>query len=680
MKIKLSIALLFFSLLLNAQDFLTIEGKIIDKDTRKPIAYAHIGILEKGIGTISGGNGSFILKIPDTYKRATLVVSYLGYKNFKRGVHHLENPAKIELQMISHELTEVVVMDEKVIEGILEKAIRKIPENYPNHPTRATGFYRESKTDENKDYYYLAEGVLDIYKTSYEDNKEGQTQLIQGRKVGLIPPEELASKAIFTSGHLSGHRFDFVKYREDFIDKSYFEAYKYWIQGITSYNDRPVYIIGFDQQDDHPKGRMQGLIYIDTLSHAFLRAEFEIKEEGLEKKNDYPLYMGSWKSNRYIVNYRSFGDRWYFGGAVREGVWRDGGIYSNEFLITEIKTKKGRKIPYQLRLKPNTRFLRLTGTYDEDYWKEYNTSPLGEALAETVQQAQTEEKASEVFDIEYMARMQAVKDSIQKSKEEALIAEAIEEGEKEKKLEKKIGKLRKKSKRKVNVYPRFYAGVGVHYIPTSKTNMTLSYLESAGGPAILSLTNTIDERNFEFSTPLGVDLVFNDNWFIRWGFSVEYLQSIYKEHSFGVGGQVKLTKKMRPIFLRGLLQHSKHQYAVKIGQAENTYGDFKADKKKFKSDKINMYYGSRTHNLKASLELALEIHPGMEFFVSGSYMLPFARKRHVYLWERDRLFMFRRRAKLDINDRVIIARDDAPFAGEITDFNNYIFTIGVIWK
>ena len=680
MKIKLSILLIFCSFHLFAQDYLTIEGKIIDKDTRKPVAYAHVGILEKGIGTVSGGNGAFMLKIPATDNRATFVVSFIGYKNFKRGIHQLENPSVIELQRIPHDLAEVIVMDEKAIEGILEKAIRKIPENYPSHPTRATGFYRESKTDSEQNYMYMAEGVLEIYKTSYEDDKEGQTRLIEGRKVALAPADELASKAIFDSGHLSGHRFDFVKNREDFIDKRYFEAYKYWIQGITSYNDRPVYVIGFDQQDDHPKGRMQGLVYIDTLSYAFLRAEFEIKEEGLKKRNDYPLYMGNWKSNRYIVNYRSFGDHWYFGGAVREGGWRDGGTYSNEFLITEIRTKKAKQLPYQQRLKRNTRFMRLTGQYDEGFWKQYNTSPLGEALSETVQQMQNQEKAAEVFDPVYMARLQAIQDSIDQAEEISILAEAAEDGDKMKKVQKKIEKIRKKRKRRIKVNPRIRTGIGVHYIPTPASNITLSYLESAGGPAIISVSNTIKERQYEFFMPFDIDLGIGKHWFIRWGFSIEYLQSIYKEHSFGVGGEVKLTKRMRPIFLRGLVQHSKHQYAVKIGQADNEFGKFKADGKKFKSDKINMYYGARTHNLKASLELALEIHPGMEFFIAGSYMLPFARKNHVFLWERDRLFFFRRRAKLDVDDRITVLKDDAPFAGEITDFNNYIFTIGVIWK
>ena len=91
-------------------------------------------------------------------------------------------------------------------------------------------------------------------------------------------------------------------------------------------------------------------VYIDTLNYAFVRAEFEILPQGLKKTSDYPLYVGNWKANYYVVNYRFFDEKWYFSGALREGTWRDGGIYSNEYLTTEIFTKKARPLPYQERL------------------------------------------------------------------------------------------------------------------------------------------------------------------------------------------------------------------------------------------------------------------------------------------------------------------------------------------
>ena len=396
-----------------AQDYyITIKGTITDAEDGKPVSYAHVGIPAKGIGTITSYSGRFTLKVPKVYLPASLEVSFLGYKNYRKKINVSTQQLNIRLQRSFTDLQEIIVMDESRVEDIIRRAVGRIPDNYPRKPSSSIGFYRESKTDKNDKYVYLAEGVLELYKTSYKNAKEGQTRVIQGRQIALISPEELLKQSDFYSGHLSGHRFDFVKNREDFIDEKYFPDYKYWIQNITTYNDRPVYMISFDQEDNSPRGRMKGTIYIDTLSYAFLRAEFEILPDGLRKINDYPLYTGRWKANKYVVQYQQFNDKWYLKEALREGRWRDGGIYTNEYLVTELKEGRARPLRYNDRVGREESFLEVTGEYDEDFWKQYNTAPLGSELQETVQQLQNNQKAQEVFDSTFMAKLQKHRDSL----------------------------------------------------------------------------------------------------------------------------------------------------------------------------------------------------------------------------------------------------------------------------
>lgn len=192
---------------------------------------------------------------------------------------------------------------------------------------------------------------------------------------------------------MAPHRFDFVQNRTDFIDPRFFKVYNYWIESITTYNDRPVYIIGFDKDENvsgsqgeievedsnGEKGlmkvlrmfqkkkrtieaRMKGRIYIDKESYAFIRAEFEMTPKGLEVYDYYPLYAGSWKGNSYVVNYRQLGDKWYFSDALREGIYGGGGIYSNEIKITEVKTEKSEPIEYLDRIDRGVEFTRMTGS------------------------------------------------------------------------------------------------------------------------------------------------------------------------------------------------------------------------------------------------------------------------------------------------------------------------------
>ncbi|MEL6863467.1 MAG: carboxypeptidase-like regulatory domain-containing protein [Bacteroidota bacterium] len=673
----LSIGLLLMAHWACAQEYLTIKGRIVDRANGKGVSYAHVGVPKAGIGTVSGHNGKFSLKIPPRYAKETLEVSFLGYKSYRRSIEKLKEPIVLRLERSATQLDEIIVMDEARVEDIIRRAVKRIPKNYPNYPTLATGFYRESRTDSEGNYMYLAEGVLQVYKYAYKKTKEGQTGLIQGRQVALVPEEELSKKSGFSSGHLSGHRFDFVKNREDFIDENYFPYYKYWIEGITSYDDQPVYIIGFDQQDDHKKGRMKGKVYIDTLSYAFLRAEFEIRPEALKKTNDYPLYSGRWKGNKYVVNYRKYDDLWYFGEALREGTYRDGGLYSNEFLVTELKPGRGKVIPYIQRLGRDDEFLDISVDYNEDFWKAYNTAPLSSGLQESVQQLKTRELAKEVFAIDKMAERQRIRDSVALVERKRLEAEG-KDIEIEEPATYGVGMIARYGD-KDKVGGRFRVGIGPHLLATPRTNMSINYLNDNQTESILSLSNTIESRDFEIVTPIGFDITIGPHWFVRYETTLDYLSNIYRSQSLGGGYQLNLSKS-RPFFVRGIAMYNRLRYATKVGKADNDFGDFEVDGKKFKADKVNMYYGSRNHQVNLALEFALEIHPGMEFFISGQYNLPFAQKRKLFLWERNRFFLFRKREWTNIDERVEVNVDDAPFNQRITDFNQFSFFIGVIWK
>ncbi len=168
---KTRIAFLFtflcFTVLLQAQNHLFISGKIIDKKTKEPISYAHVGIPEKGIGTTTAYDGTFYFKVPKYYDQSSMIVSYIGYKTFRFPINQIKSKITIELEVAENELVEIVVMEPTQVEDIIRRAVKNIPKNYPTHPTKVLGFYRESRTDDSLRHTYMAEGVLNIYKKSY---------------------------------------------------------------------------------------------------------------------------------------------------------------------------------------------------------------------------------------------------------------------------------------------------------------------------------------------------------------------------------------------------------------------------------------------------------------------------------------------------------------------------------
>lgn len=707
--------LLLFSTLSFAQNYRTIRGKVYDKQTKQPVAYAHVGILEKGIGTTTSDNGIFVFKIPEKYYNSTLMVSFIGYKTYKKSISEIQSPVRIHIEQASNELTEVVVMADAAVEDIIRKAVKNIPNNYPTHATTALGFYRESRTDDSLNFIYLAEGVLNIFKKSYKSKKEGQVSLIQGRLINLNNPLDTTVYSRFSSGHMAAHRFDFVKNRVDFIDERFFPVYKYWIESITFYNDKKVFIIGFEKDegvdpvqgevDDEfaddggsyslilkslgkkkkkkkIKARMKGRIFIEQESYAFLRAEFEITKDGLKKYNDYPLYAGSWNGNSYVVNYRKLGDKWYFSDALREGVYGGGGLYNNEIKITEINTEKSGPLPYNDRLRRGEKFTKVTGEYDEDFWKSYNTTPLTEGLAESVQQLETIKKAQEAFDAAYMAELREKRDSIQEIETKKIQTQLAEKYDIDESVlfEYDLPTLPKKKKKKDYAGLNVMIGLGSHFIKTDGAQMGVTYLPDNGEShdTILSVNEYMKPREFEVFWHADFDISINKNLFARLGVSGDFYNSIYKERSVGFGARVNLSKQ-RPFFLKATASFSNFRYARKIGEAENNFGKFKANKKKFNADYINVYYGSRTNIVKLAGELSLELNPGRELYVRAAYFLPFSRRQDI--WLRENAQLFRKKRHIPVNDaQVKVNYNGEPFNGQIMPEQTLSITVGVLFK
>jgi hypothetical protein len=709
LSIQLALTFLVFPALAQ-QSTLILTGKILDKKTKQPVPFVHIGIPERGIGTTSSFDGHFELKLPVENENSQLSVSCMGYETYSRPVKGFENGSNIYLETAVNQLAEVVVMDKKAVVDIIRKAVQNIPKNYPTSATNTLAFYRESLTDDSLRYKYLAEGVLKVYKSSYKNNKEGQVGLVQGRKINLQDPLDTAFNSGLSSGHMAAHRFDFVKNREDFIDEDYFPVYNYWIENVTTYNGRPVYIIGFGKEqapiaegskkkkkrsladkltgknkdlDGSVSARMKGRIFIEKDSYAFIRAEFEITKEGLRRRSDYPLYMGDWTANKYTVNYRKYEGKWYFSDALREGVRSSGGHYANEVKTTEINKGNDNQIPYLERLERGHEFVQLTGKYDEDFWKNYNVTPMSEGLAEGMQQYKNMLKAQEAFSAENMAAIQQRRDSMaaaemQRQKEEMarrneITEEQLADVDYVPENLRQVDRVKKKFKRFSTSF-----GLGTHLLSTGPRPMTINYLDSKGAE-ILQLNESLRKRDFEVIGRWDFDIAFNKNLFLRFGWGFDFWNSIYKDRAIGLGFQTNLTPKRRPVFLRTVAQYSYLRYYRKLGNAENNYGKFRVEGEKFKGNEIRLSYGSHSHNLNLSGEISVELNRNRELYFRGTYHYAFARKQDV--WFRETKRPFRADHRLPLSDsRLEVLSNDAAFSSPIMPQQTLSFTVGLLFK
>jgi len=98
--------------LLMAQETKTIKGIVKDKETNKIISYVNLGIVDKGIGTVSNIDGEFELLIGKTEETEILLFSHIGYEDFQLDLAKNKS-SFLEIEMIP----QAVDLDEIIVKG-----------------------------------------------------------------------------------------------------------------------------------------------------------------------------------------------------------------------------------------------------------------------------------------------------------------------------------------------------------------------------------------------------------------------------------------------------------------------------------------------------------------------------------------------------------------------------------
>ena len=144
-----------------------LSGTVCHEKTNEPIRQASVVVEGTNVSVVTNDDGFFTLKTnnPPEY----ISVSHLGYQKKRIRVGRGQSgDLIIRLKPTAVELKEVVVWtgDPRDLVNI---AISKIPDNYINKPELYKGFYRETAMKQQH-YIYVAEGVVDMYKSSYQSS------------------------------------------------------------------------------------------------------------------------------------------------------------------------------------------------------------------------------------------------------------------------------------------------------------------------------------------------------------------------------------------------------------------------------------------------------------------------------------------------------------------------------
>ena len=263
-----------------------LSGTVCREKTNEPIRQASVVVEGTNVSVVTNDDGFFTLKTdnPPEY----ISVSHLGYQKKRIRVSGEQNgDLMIHLKPTSVELKEVVVWTDDP-RDLVNIAISKIPDNYINKPELYKGFYRETAMKQQH-YIYVAEGVVDMYKSSYQSSGyRDRVAIRKGRR--LLSPKRGDTLSIkVLGGPVFPIQLDIAKNLDFFLNQENLANYNFTMLNPTVINDRLQYVVGLSPRWVTPWALFYGTLYIDRENLAFTRAELSLDMSNKEKATNVML-------------------------------------------------------------------------------------------------------------------------------------------------------------------------------------------------------------------------------------------------------------------------------------------------------------------------------------------------------------------------------------------------------
>jgi hypothetical protein len=321
----------------------TITGKVIDAKYSKPLYHANIRLNSKGTLTDKQGNFQLSLTEYNIINKHKISVSFVGYKTQEFSIGAFNKPLLVQLEENTKDLNEVIVSSSA--RGLVEDAIRKIPENYPNHPFIIRGIITEKNKQKRDENLYELKAIVSGKIPAYQDNnKEIDTKIEALEKRSPYLLDTISYVKWGGTGKVIEY-FDFVKQGIPCINIKKTKKYNYFIQDIVQRDGRPTYKINVNKLNK--KNELIGNIYIDQESLAFESFDFF---NNLEDSTNKKSFISKIINQSYITQYKLVQSKWYL-SEIKVGieeVYRSVPTYiSVNFFATEYDSTNISNLRYQ---------------------------------------------------------------------------------------------------------------------------------------------------------------------------------------------------------------------------------------------------------------------------------------------------------------------------------------------
>lgn len=266
-----------------AQNQSVFLGIVVDQVTETAIPYAHVTFEGTAEGTSANLDGQFELKIPMAQMPTRIRISCIGYESMTINLGEIPRERQIIfLKPVTTSLEGVVVSADMPIKKdkararrLVKRALRKIPKNYATDPVHLPSFYRHYCA-ENGNYVRLIEAAIDMTRSGKDAYKAFIPQENLGFEVSQLrrsfdftQNSRLSHPPISLNYLLSGDLTAY-EYNNPLLEPNT----QYQLIDTTSFNDKDVYVVGFQTANKVRHLTFQGKLFIEAKSLAFLRIEY----------------------------------------------------------------------------------------------------------------------------------------------------------------------------------------------------------------------------------------------------------------------------------------------------------------------------------------------------------------------------------------------------------------------
>jgi hypothetical protein len=381
------------------ESYITVNGVVKDEKSKRRLEYANISVPGTNIGTVTNSDGEFTIKVKTSLRAAAVEISHVGYLNEIITLKNADISGYQVMMTSNSNMLDEVVVRARDPRYIVEEAISRIAKNYSPKDNLLTGFYRET-AQKGRRYINISEAVIDIYKTSYNQNAgRDRVQIFKGRSLLSQKRSDTLIVKLLGGPNLSIY-VDIVKNPEILLDKEMLPFYSFRLEESIMIDSRQQYVISFRPQAVLPYALYYGKLFIDKERLSFTRAEFNLNmddrnkaTEAILKKKPYGLIFRPMEVS-FLVTYKERDGLAYL-SYIRNEVrfrcdWKrklfaTSYAILSEMVVTDSRDDNVTGIPYRLAFKPNQSLSdKVSDFMDEDFWGAYNIIEPTESLESAV--------------------------------------------------------------------------------------------------------------------------------------------------------------------------------------------------------------------------------------------------------------------------------------------------------